>query len=601
MDQILVLLPMSIHPIYKALHFLLIIGSSVCCNPPKEQVQEKSKRPNVILILTDDQGWGDLSMHGNNWLQTPVIDSMAKSSAQFDRFYVSPLCAPTRASLLTGRYNLRTGTSWVSKGLENMNPDEITIGEIFQDQGYKTGCFGKWHNGAHYPQHPNQQGFDEFIGFCAGHWNNYFNTTLEHNGNDFPTQGFITDVLTDEAIKFIEKNKNDEFFCYIPYNVPHGPFQVPDKYFDKYKAMGLNDKDAAVYGMCENMDENVGKIIAKVEALNLSENTIIIYMTDNGPNGKRYNGGMRGIKGSIHEGGVRVPCIIQWKGKIEAKSIPQIAGHIDILPTLISLCDLEPPETLPLDGMDISDILLGNDTSLEERLFFTKKSTEAIIPDGAARSDQYRFVIEKGDTMLFDMKVDPGQRKDISTKEQEITASLAMAYDNWFIDVSEEFRAETEIRIGFKEEKSAYLPAHEAGFSGDIHFMEGHGWAHDWLVNWTKTVDSIYWDVVVDQASEYSLELLYSCSEENKGSVLEALNSGNANSAQITVAHDPEYLPSPDRIKRIEVYEKEWAKLSMGNLHINKGNQRIVLKAKDIPNAEVGEIKGLILTKVNAK
>jgi len=189
---------------------------------------EKTNRPNVILILTDDQGWGDLNIHGNEKLSTPVIDQMASRGAQFERFYVSPLCAPTRASLLTGRYHLRTGTSWVSKGLENMRSNEVTLAEVFQEQGYKTGCFGKWHNGAHYPQHPNQQGFDEFIGFCAGHWNNYFSTTLEHNGIPYPTDGYISDVLTNEALKFIEKNKENEFFCYVPFNAPHGPFQVPD-------------------------------------------------------------------------------------------------------------------------------------------------------------------------------------------------------------------------------------------------------------------------------------------------------------------------------------------------------------------------------------
>lgn len=592
---------MTQRPILKIISILVSVSILVSCNPANQKAKEKPNRPNVILILTDDQGWGDLSMHGNEWVQTPVIDLMAQDGAQFERFYVSPLCAPTRASLLTGRYHLRTGTSWVSKGLENMNAREVTLGEIFQDQGYATGCFGKWHNGAHYPQHPNRQGFDEFIGFCAGHWNNYFNTTLEHNGQEFPTQGFITDVLTDEAIKFIEKNRKEEFFCYIPYNVPHGPFQVPDKYFDKYKSMGLNDKDAAVYGMCENMDENVGRIMAKVEELNLSESTIIIYMTDNGPNGKRYNGGMRGIKGSIHEGGVRVPCVIQWKGKIGQKTITPIAAHIDILPTLISLCNLEPPETLPLDGVDISDLLLKENGSIEERLFFTKKSREVLIPDGAVRSAQYRFVVEREDTMLFDMTADPGQKKDISSMEAELTKSFALEYRKWFDDVTGDFQPDTEIRIGFSNEEKAYLPAHEAGFSGDIHFKEGHGWAHDWLVNWTKITDSVYWEVVVDQPTEFSLELLYSCPKENVGAVLEAGNSGNRIKAEIAKSHDPEYFPSPDRIQRIEVYEKEWARLPMGNLKIDSGNQRIVLKANSIPNGMVGEIKGLFLTRVNTE
>jgi arylsulfatase A len=211
---------------------LLIISCLFGCSPSAEK-QSTTNKPNVVLILTDDQGWGDLGIHGSESISTPALDSMARSGAHFDRFYVSPLCAPTRASLLTGRYNLRTGTSWVSKGLENMHPEEVTLGEIFRDQGYTTGCFGKWHNGAHFSQHPNQQGFDEFIGFCAGHWNNYFSTTLEHNGDPYPTNGYITDVLADEAIKFVELNKDNPFFCYVPFNAPHGPFQISDQYFDK--------------------------------------------------------------------------------------------------------------------------------------------------------------------------------------------------------------------------------------------------------------------------------------------------------------------------------------------------------------------------------
>jgi len=576
--------------------FPLILILSGCANKENKDVQCSERRPNVVLILTDDQGWGDLSVHGNEYLSTPTIDQMASNGAHFERFYVSPLCAPTRASLLTGRYNLRTGTSWVSKGLENMNPEEITLAEIFQNQGYKTGCFGKWHNGAHFPQHPNQQGFDEFIGFCAGHWNNYFSTTLERNGQPYPTDGYITDVLADEAMRFIEQNSEHEFFCYVPLNAPHGPFQVPDQYFDKYKDLGFNDKDAAVYGMCENIDDNVHRIISKIEELQLSEETIIIFMTDNGPNGHRFNGGMRGIKGSIHEGGVRVPCIIKWEGRISPKSIPQIAGHIDLLPTLVSLCGLEPPETKPLDGLDISPLLLEKNGDFPNRLFFSKKSNESLIPDGAVRSDQYRLVIEKGDTMLFNMFDDPGQKNDISLNDKEMRQALAKAYDDWFESLKSEYQPVPEIRIGFEGEESVYLPAHEARFSGDIHFMEGHGWAHDWLVNWISTKDSIVWEVVVDQPTAYDVVLAYSCPAENVGSTLRINTAVSSSESAILKAHNPDYLPSPDRIQRIEVYEKEWGRLDLGEITVLPGVQEITLKALDIPAGQVGEIKGLHLS-----
>ncbi|HLL95021.1 MAG TPA: sulfatase-like hydrolase/transferase, partial [Spirosoma sp.] len=216
-------------------------------------------RPNVLFILTDDQGWGDLGLHGNPHVETPHLDQLARDGAQFERFFVSPLCAPTRASLLTGRYHLRTGTVSVTGGWERMNADEQTLAEIFKQNGYATGCFGKWHNGEHYPEDPIGQGFDEFLGFCAGHWNNYFDTELQHNDEMVPTRGFITDVLTDAAIGFIENNKEKPFFCYLPYNAPHSPFQVPDRYFDKCKARGLDDQNACVYGMVENLDDNIGR------------------------------------------------------------------------------------------------------------------------------------------------------------------------------------------------------------------------------------------------------------------------------------------------------------------------------------------------------
>src|SRR5262245_21570995 len=180
-------------------------------------------RPNLVLIVADDMGWGDVRSHGNDRLDTPVLDRLAADGARFDRFFVSPVCAPTRASLLTGRYHPRTGVAWVTRGLETMRSEELTLAEVLRDAGYATGCFGKWHNGAHYPHNPGGQGFDEFLGFCAGHWNNYFDTTLEHNGTPIKTNGYITDVLTDAAIAFIENQRGRPFFCYVPYNAPHGP------------------------------------------------------------------------------------------------------------------------------------------------------------------------------------------------------------------------------------------------------------------------------------------------------------------------------------------------------------------------------------------
>ena len=191
-----------------------------------------------MLVLTDDQGYGDVRSHGNELIDTPVHDRIAAEGVRFDRFFVSPVCAPTRASLLTGRYHIRTGVHGVTRGHETMRADEVTIAELLRGAGYATGAFGKWHNGSQYPHHPNGQGFDEFLGFCAGHWNNYFDTALDHNGTMVKSDGFIIDTLTDAAIEFIEANHKRPFFCYIPYNTPHTPWQVPERYWQKISGQG---------------------------------------------------------------------------------------------------------------------------------------------------------------------------------------------------------------------------------------------------------------------------------------------------------------------------------------------------------------------------
>lgn len=571
-----------------------------------DETMEVPERPNVVLILTDDQGWGDLGIHGNPYLETPHLDQLAQEGLQHTNFYVNPLCAPTRASLLTGRYNLRTGTRWVSNGLENMRPEEFTLAEMFKSADYATGCFGKWHNGAHYPFHPNQQGFDEFIGFCAGHWNNYFNTTLEHNGEAYPTEGYITDVLTDEALAFIEKNQQQPFFCYLPYNVPHSPFQVEDAYFDKYYAMldTMQDEQerkklASVYGMCENVDDNVGRIVSTLDRLGLRENTIIIYLSDNGPNGTRYNGGMRGTKGDTHEGGVRVPSFVQWPGHIPAGAVREaIAAHIDLLPTLAALCEIPLPDTLELDGINLAQWWTGEQADLPERTLFVQQSGQELTPyRGAVRNEHYRYVIYPTYTGLYYLPTDPGEQHNLSEERPALADSLHAVYMDWFAAMRKANEDYTTTPVGFPAQNRIILPAHESRFSGAIRFKEGHGWAHDWLVNWVDAQDSVWWKVDVKEPGTYEATITYTCPDKYTGSLLQLSTGTDAAQGKVTQGFDPEYIPSPDRILRIEVYEKEWAQLSLGTVQIESGPQTLVLKAEDVPEQQVLELKNLTLTK----
>ena len=218
--------------IFSFAFFLIISCSSV----------EIKRQPNIILILTDDQGWGDISVNGNNDVHTPNIDKMTLNGVRFDRFFVSPVCSPTRAEILTGRHHVRTGVYDVSLGGERININEETIADVFKTSGYKTAAYGKWHNGMQAPYHPNSRGFEDFYGFCSGHWGNYFNPVLEKNGELVKGTGFITDDLTNHGIEFIKKNKDNPFFLYLPFNTPHSPMQVPDKFWNKFKDKELTQK-----------------------------------------------------------------------------------------------------------------------------------------------------------------------------------------------------------------------------------------------------------------------------------------------------------------------------------------------------------------------
>ncbi|UHG94394.1 arylsulfatase [Spirosoma oryzicola] len=555
-------------------------------------------KPNVVFILTDDQGWGDLSLHGNRFLQTPNLDRLARSGAQFDRFFVSPLCAPSRASLLTGRYHLRTGTISVTQGWERMRSDELTLAEVFRQNGYATGCFGKWHNGEHAPEDPNGQGFDEFLGFCAGHWNNYFNTELQHNDRMVSTKGFITDVLTDAALEFIDKNKSQPFFCYIPFNAPHSPHQVPDRYFDKYKAEGLDDELASIYGMVENVDDNVGRLLTKLDQLGLTQNTIVVFATDNGPNGHRFNGDMKGIKGSVDEGGVRVPLFVRWPGKIRTQTrIKPNAAHIDLLPTLADLCDLHFKPAHPLDGLSLKGLLLGKTNTLPDRLLFTHVAgvNNNLLPaePGGARTDQYRLVRQKGQTHLYDMLSDPSQTTDLSAKLPQQVQTMQTAYNRWFDDVSASINL---FRPAPVASHRVLLQAPEAHFSSKVTYKQGNGWANDWLINWQSPADSIWWDVVVSRPGAYQLSLQYTAPDAARGTIL-TLTTGNQTLQQtLPRGFDPPLIPSPDRVPRKEVYEKTWALLPLGKLELPVGNHRILLRAASIPKGQVAEVKALLLT-----
>ncbi len=562
------------------------------------------KKPNIVIILADDQGWGDLSVNGNTNLSTPNIDSIASTGALLDRFFVCPVCSPTRAELLTGRYHLRGGVRGVSTGQERLHPDERTIAETFKAAGYATGAFGKWHNGSQWPYHPNARGFEEYYGFTSGHWGSYFDPPLEHNGQLVHGKGFITDDLTDHALAFIEKNQAQPFFCYIPYNTPHSPFCVPDEYWNRFK-----DKPVALRGnagekedltqtrcvlaMCENIDANVGRVLRRLDELKLSDNTIVIYFSDNGPNTWRWNGGMKGRKGSTDEGGVRSPFMIRWPAHIPAgKRLPQIAGAIDLLPTLADLAGVSVVGEKPLDGISLKPLLLGEAPEWPDRMIFSHWSGKTSV-----RSQRYRLD-QTG--QLFDMQADPGQTRDIAPDQPEVAARLSQALSAWRQDVLKGPPEERPFTVGYREFPLTQLPARDGVPHGNVR-RSGKAPNCSFFQNWTSPADAITWDVEVATTGQYEATVYYTCPEADLGSTVELSFNGSRLEGSVSVANDPPLLGAErDRSPReTESYVKDFKPLRLGVFDLKSGRGELTLQALKVPGKQVMDVRMVLLNLVN--
>jgi arylsulfatase A len=581
---------------------------------------ESAARPNVLLIITDDQGYGDFSLHGNPTLKTPHIDALGRQSVRLERFFVNSFCSPTRAALLTGRYPLRTGVWGVTHSKETMRTEEVTLAEMLAAAGYRTGCFGKWHNGEQWPYTPPAQGFGEFFGFHNGHWNHYFDTPLLRGATFEPTKGYITDVLTDEAIRFIQNNREQSFFCYVAYNAPHSPFQAPDKAFEHYKSLGLDDTLAAFYAMCAVVDENVGRLLAELDRLKLAENTIVVFLTDNGGTAgvKHFNAGMRGGKTSVHEGGTRVPLFIRWPaGLKEPRVVKEIAAHIDVTPTLLDLCGVTKPAEVEFDGRILRPLLTGRTSEWPGRTLFTHNPiNETNRYPGAVRTQFYRLVRElrgggaqggskaKADRLptgwqLYDMQADPGQTKDLAAELPEVVADLSKQYEAWFDDVSAAGLARLAIQIGHPEENPVTLHAPQAYFDGSLKFYAGPGYAHDWLTGWTDASSKAWFDIEVARAGPYEVALRYTCPAADAGSKLKIAIGGS--SREVTVAAAAPHnlrLPHRDEAGQARYVNREWGELPIGRFELAPGRTKLTVQAVNKPGTSVMDLKGVVVRRV---
>jgi len=564
------------------------------------------RRPNIIIVLADDQGWGDLSVHGNVNLATPNIDSLARTGALFERFFVCPVCSPTRAEFLTGRYHPRGGVHSTSTGGERLNLDEKTIAETFRAAGYATGAFGKWHNGMQYPYHPNGRGFDEFYGFCSGHWGDYFDALfLDHNGRLLSHgNGFLIDDLTDHALKFIEANKDRPFFCYVPYNTPHSPMQVPDRFYAKFADLELKMRNRdpkaeevaftrAALAMCENIDWNVGRLLARLDELKLAENTIVIYFSDNGPNSWRWNGGMKGRKGSTDEGGVRAPFLIRWPGHIPAGArIPQIAGAIDLLPTLANLAGIPAVGGKPLDGITLTPLLTGAAGDWPDRMIFSHWGGKVSV-----RTQHYRL---DNAGQLFDMQADPGQDRDVSKEQPEVAARLSKALARWKDEMLPGLKNDDRpFPVGYPEFPVTQLPARDGVPHGNVKRSAGAPNC-SYFTNWTAAADSITWDVQVAADGRYEAVLYYTCPKADVGSTIELSLNGSRIQAAVSEAHDPPLRGAEhDRVPRKgESYVKDFRPLRLGVVELKACRGPLTLRALTVSGKQVMDVRLLLLTQV---
>ncbi|QEF98808.1 Arylsulfatase precursor [Stieleria maiorica] len=430
-------------------------------------------RPNVVIVITDDQGYGDLSCHGNPILQTPNLDQLHRDSVRLTDYHVAPTCSPTRCAFLTGHWTNRTGVWHTIMGRSMLRENEVTMGDVFSSAGYETGMFGKWHLGDNYPYRPEDRGFTEVmrhggggVGQTPDHWDNaYFDGSYWHNSKVTPVKGFCTDVFFDYAEQFIRDShaSGKPFLAYIATNAPHGPMHSPEKYSEPYANLGTGL--ANFYGMIANIDENVGQLLGLLEDMKIVDNTIFIYTTDNGTSSgdKVFNAGMRGKKGSHYDGGHRVPLFIRWPDAklVGGRDVDTLTGYVDVLPTLISMCRVAPPEGVRFDGVDISPLIFDQATDWPDRILVTD-SQRVKDPikwkSSAVMTDRWRLCNGKE---LFDIDADPGQQNDVSTQHPNVVERLRNFYEDWWAELEPTFDQSTAIHLGHPADNPARLTSHD--------------------------------------------------------------------------------------------------------------------------------------------
>lgn len=599
--------PTSLLRLFCAACLLLSVVTAPCF------AQRRSAKPNVVLIVTDDQGWWDLGVHGNKIVETPTIDRLAAEGVRLSHYYVSPVCTPTRAALLTGRHYQRTGAFDTYMGRDTMRDEEVTIAEVLRGTGYRTGLVGKWHLGRYMKYHPNNQGFDEFFGFWQyGFINDYFDTGETFEGNErVDSTGYVTDVLTDRALAFVEQNRDRPFFLELAYNAPHHPYLVPDRYTEKYLKKGLPLREAQIYGMVNSIDDNIARVLKTIDDNGLGENTVVIFMSDNGGVSRHFKAGLRGGKGSVYEGGVRAPFVARYPGKFPAGAvIDAMAQHIDVLPTLCELTGTPLPEKNKLDGRSILPLLVnGKGESLHEYLFHQWNRLRPVmdvpalsatalgssdgggaLPSWAVRDRRGYKLVVTADTKtrstkyeLFDLRSDPGETKDIAAANTEIVRRFRDEFARWFADVTAgQSFGRVPIEVGRADENPVELDllwSEAVGTKVNPTYRE---YNRDIVNGWTQTGDSIKWQVDVTRPGRYEVILNYGCAPADAGSRLR-VSAGSSKLEHTTQATAGRELFRP---------------LTVGTIDLTRGRATLEIKPLKITGKELFALHKVWLKRV---
>ena len=521
-------------------------------------VSQEAKKPNVVIVITDDQGYGDMAFTGNPAIDTPTIDHLCSQGTLLNNFHVDPTCAPTRSALMTGRYSDRVGVWHTVQGRNMLRRREITMAEIFRDNGYATGLFGKWHLGDCYPFRAEDRGFQHCVYHQAGgvgqapdYWgNDYFDDTYVVNGQHQRFRGYCTDVWFDEGMKFIKENSDEPFFAYISLNAPHVPLYCPEEYSKPYEN-NSQVSSPEFYGMITNIDDNLARLMKMLDDEGLADNTILVFMTDNGSasgilDGRGYDGGMRGMKNSEYDGGHRVPFIIRWPdGKIEAgKSIERLTAHIDILPTFIDLCGLAAPD-IDFDGDSLRELLYTDGNDWPDRALVVE-TQRVVTPEKwrhcAVMTDHWRLV--NGEE-LFQLNADPKQAADLSAENPEVFKRLREEYDKFWNDVSQDHDLTSYMVIGSDRSPIVSLSSHD--------------WLIDKLPPWDQShirngdvAEESFWAIEVEQDGDYEISLRRWPVEADKG-----INDGtygkafNYKQARLRIGDVDETKDIPDGAKEV--------------------------------------------------